>query len=161
MTTQIKKEHFLNLSFPMSPLNIKLVGEDIYVFDEWRSNYYVLTPEEWVRQHTLKYLVGELNYPSNRIALEQTLKYKGMHKRFDAVVYSKSLQSVMLIEFKKATSRLNNKSQMQLASYKEFINTKAYLLTNGLEWRCWIESDNSFTLHHNPPNYNDLLRLYE
>ncbi len=101
-------------------------GKD-YIFCDWRRKYVRLTPEEWVRQHFLHYLVEEMLYPKMLIGVE--LQLQG--RRADAVVYDKTMLPWMLIEFKADTVSLSQQTWDQAAAYNRQLNVKWWVISNG------------------------------
>lgn len=101
------------------------------IFDLIRKKWLVLTPEEWVRQNFVNYLVTSLNYPASLIALEKGIKVGELNKRFDIVVYNNQAQPVLLIECKAPDVVLNQNTVQQVLSYKSVLNASYLIITNG------------------------------
>ncbi len=97
------------------------------VFCDWRRKYVRLTPEEWVRQNFLHRLVDHFGYPMNLIAVEVPLQ----NKRADAIVYTKDLTPLVLIEFKAETVPLTQKTLDQAVVYNRQLNVPYLILHNG------------------------------
>lgn len=108
----------------------------IKIFDFIRKKYVALTPEEWVRQNFLKYLVEVKNYPPSLILLEQTLKVYKRQKRCDAVVYDKKGTPLMIIEFKAPEVAITQKVFDQIARYNIPLNVIYLIVSNGLKHFC-------------------------
>jgi len=108
----------------------------IKIFDFIRKKYVALTPEEWVRQNFLKYLVEVKNYPPSLIFLEQTLKVYKRQKRCDAVVYDKKGGPLMIIEFKAPEVAVTQKVFDQIARYNISLNVIYLIVSNGLKHFC-------------------------
>ena len=100
------------------------------IFDPVRKKYVALTPEEWVRQHILHYLL-EKGYPASLIAIERGIDVNGTSKRFDIVVYSRDSVPYMLIECKAQEEALDHKVVMQAIGYNLTIKAQFLWLTNG------------------------------
>ncbi len=103
------------------------------IFDVIRKKYIVLTPEEWVRQHLIHYLINQMNYPRSLIAVEDGLKVHSMQKRSDLVVYSRQGEIFMVVECKSANIKITQKSMDQLSIYNQRYRARFLALTNGLE----------------------------
>lgn len=101
------------------PFKIKAINGKDQIFDPFRKTWVVLTPEEWVRQNLLQYLVQTLHYPSSLIAVEKEIKLGELSKRFDIVVYKNEL-AWMIIECKEAKVALNEKR------WNKFYNTNKF-----------------------------------
>jgi len=116
-----------------SKYNIKVEEREgvRYVFDEFRRKQVILTPEEWVRQHILHYLVYDRQYPASLIAVERGIELNGLKKRFDIVVFNRSGQAKMIIECKAPGEVLNQKVFEQIAGYNLALNAAYLWVTNG------------------------------
>lgn len=102
------------------------------VFCDWRKKWVRLTPEEAVRQQVLHYLVEQLNYPASLIGVEVAIEVgAGVTKRCDAVVYTPSLQPLMLLEFKAPEVTLTQTTLDQAAVYNTTIRAPYLILANG------------------------------
>lgn len=108
-------------------LHTRLIRGKEYVLCQWRKQFVRLTPEEYVRQSFLHYLVEERSYPKERIAVEV---YLG-GKRADAIVYNQQWQPVMLIEFKAETVALTQKVLDQISIYNRQLHVPFLILHNG------------------------------
>ncbi len=108
-----------------------------FIFDPLRKKYVRLTPEEWVRQHMIHYLIQHLNYPAGLMVSESTLNQKRANRqRFDIFVYNNHKQPHMLIECKATTQKLSAKTLQQVMSYNK--KTIPHLLfTNGIQHFCF------------------------
>jgi hypothetical protein len=91
-----------------------------------------LTPEEWVRQHIIKYLVQDKGYPAGLTRIEASLSVHGFLKRCDVVVFDPDLNPLILVECKAPTVKLDDKTAWQIALYNARIQARILLITNGL-----------------------------
>lgn len=107
------------------------------IFDPFRKKWVVLTPEEWVRQSLLGYLVQKKNYPASLIAVERGIKVGELSRRFDAVVFGREGQPWMLIECKAPGESLDDGPVGQLLSYQSQLGARYILLSNGRVTQCW------------------------
>lgn len=114
----------------------QLTGGTVEIFDPVRKKYLKLTPEEWVRQNFIQYLVNEKDFPQSLVLIEKGLTINRMKKRFDAVVYSKQGQPVVLIEFKSTKVNIDQKVFEQIASYNLQLKVKYLIVSNGLKHYC-------------------------
>jgi len=78
----------LQLNLPEYNFRIKKLDEKLLIFDSQRKRYVSLTPEEWVRQHFIRFLIEEKGYPAAYLAVEKQLSLNGMKKRCDAILYN-------------------------------------------------------------------------
>ncbi len=121
------------LNLPETRLSINKSGSRLMVFDRFRNKQLVLTPEEWVRQNFLVYLVDYLNYPAGLLSIERSLKISGRNKRFDAVFYNKAGYPVLILEFKAPDVKITQAAFNQAAVYNSVLNVNFMIVTNGIE----------------------------
>jgi len=124
------------LNLPTYSFNIKFKEQRKYIFDFIRKKYVLLTPEEWVRQNFLKYLVEEKKYPASLIAVEKEFKLNKLSKRSDVVVYNRLGQPFLIVECKATTVKIDQKVFDQIARYNMKLNVEYLVVTNGLEHYC-------------------------
>jgi hypothetical protein len=115
----------------------------VLIFDSFRRKFVVLTPEEWVRQHFLHYLVSAYEYPPALMSVETGLQYHGLAKRSDILVLDRSGAPFVLIECKAPQIRLNEAVLAQALSYNAIYQAPHVVLTNGHQWPCWALSSES------------------
>ncbi|MEI6152328.1 MAG: type I restriction enzyme HsdR N-terminal domain-containing protein [Chitinophagia bacterium] len=120
------------LQYPSYPFKIKALNGKDQIFDPFRKTWVLLTPEEWVRQNLLQYLVQSLDYPSSLIAVEKEIKLGELSKRFDIVVY-KNEMPWMIIECKEAKVALNEKTMDQILQYQQVLMAQYLFMSNGHE----------------------------
>jgi hypothetical protein len=104
-----------------------------YVFDESRTKWVALTPEEWVRQHFFRYLTLEKGFPKSLIALERKVNINGLSQRFDMLVFDRKGKPLMLAEFKAPGIAISQHVFRQLSRYNEMLSAPYCLVSNGLE----------------------------
>ncbi len=125
------------------------------IFDEVRKKPVALTPEEWVRQHILHYLIYDKQYPKSLIAVERSLDLNGLQKRFDVVVFATDGLPKMLIECKAPEETLNEKVFEQIARYNMKLRVKYLWVTNGASNFC-CKLDGGLVLLDKIPAYAEL-----
>lgn len=103
-----------------------------YIFDRVRKKYIQLTPEEWVRQHIISYLIEEKGVGPGLISIEKGLKYNNLLKRYDLKVYDNELNVVLLIECKAPKIKLSEETFLQSLTYAQADQPKVIMLSNGL-----------------------------
>lgn len=111
------------------------------IFDVWRKQWVRLSPEEWVRQNFVQFLVQEMGYPAQIIALEKELVLNGMKRRFDLLVYDAQHQPWMLVECKATTVALGPEVLEQVLRYNISIPVPYLVITNGAATRAWQKND--------------------
>jgi hypothetical protein len=122
----------IKLNLPNFNFKIKIEKEKEYIYDIFRKKYYLLTPEEWVRQNLLLHLVENFNYPIGRIAIEKKLNVLDNYKRFDAVVYDKMMKPLMLAECKEHNIEIEQSVFNQIGSYNYELKAPFLLVSNGI-----------------------------
>jgi hypothetical protein len=148
----------IQLNFPAFRFAIRTVGEKQEIFDPFRKKYVSLTPEEWVRQHTIQFLVNSLNVPASLMVVEKSLVLNKMKKRADVLVYGNSGMPVMLVECKSPGVKISQKTFDQVARYNMVFKVQYLFITNGLEHFCCIinfDNDTYFFLE-NIPDYKQM-----
>ncbi len=145
------------LNLPTYPIKIKEEEGKQYIFDAIRKKYLVLTPEEWVRQNFIHYLIHDKNYPASLIQIEKGLKLNELQKRADALIYKGSEPSV-LIEFKAPKVKITQEVFEQIGRYNSIFKVPYLIVSNGLEHYCArIDFEkNSFKFLDRVPIYNSL-----
>lgn len=121
----------IKIAYPPYQHKIKKELEKELIFDEIRKQWIVLTPEEWVRQNFLHYLIQVKNYPASLIAVEKEIFLGDVKKRFDVVVYDKNTKPWMLIECKEMNVPLNNAVLSQVLRYNINLRVPYLVITNG------------------------------
>ncbi len=92
-----------------------------------------MTPEEWVRQHLIHYLIDHLNYPKSLIRIEDGLKINKMQKRSDVLVYDRNGNVFLVVECKSFNVRLSQSTSEQLSAYNQYYKSRHLAVTNGKE----------------------------
>jgi len=118
------------LIYPSYPFKIEQQSGKDHIFDPFRKIWVLLTPEEWVRQNILQYLVQACQYPSTLIAVEKTIQLGELKKRFDVVVY-KNEKPWMIIECKEAKVEIGEKTLLQILQYQQVLEANYLIITNG------------------------------
>ncbi|MCA0428067.1 MAG: type I restriction enzyme HsdR N-terminal domain-containing protein [Bacteroidetes bacterium] len=106
-------------------------GNQLRIWDRIRKKWVVLTPEEWVRQHVICYLIQN-NWPASRLSVERQLEVNGLKKRFDVLVFNQQGNPELLVECKAPEIELSEETMLQIATYNTRINANFLLVTNGL-----------------------------
>jgi hypothetical protein len=120
----------LNLP-PIQPILLEKEGK-MLIFDSLRKKYLFLSPEEWVRQHWISFLINELNFPKGLVSLEKGLKYNQLQKRTDLVIWDNSMNPYLLVECKAPKIKLSQKTLEQACLYQKELQTKFLILSNGI-----------------------------
>jgi len=121
----------IKIEYPPYQPKIKKELDKEYIFDEVRRQWVLLTPEEWVRQNFLQYLIVGKKYPSSLIAVEKEIFLEDVKKRFDIVVYDRNTQPWMLIECKEMNVVLDKAVLNQVLRYNINLQVPYLVITNG------------------------------
>lgn len=124
------------LNLPQYEIKIGGESERPTIFDVLRRKYVALTPEEWVRQHFIHFLVEHKGYPSALLANEIELRVGEKHLRCDSILYNKVLQPRMIIEYKAPTVKIGQKVFDQISTYNLILHVDYLIVSNGLEHYC-------------------------
>jgi len=134
------------LNLPPYPFKISDDNGLLSLFDEIRKKNIILTPEEWVRQHFVQYLIRQKGYPRSLIRLEGGLKLNGLQKRTDIVVFDSSGQRILIVECKAPSVSIDQKTFDQVARYNMVHKVSLLAVSNGLQhYYC--------TINHEKRNY--------
>jgi len=131
-----KYEKMLQLNLPNYNFRIKKQDEKFLIFDSQRKRWVSLTPEEWVRQHFIRFLIEEKNYPAAYLAIEKQLIMNGLKKRCDAILYNKTADPVVIIEFKSPEVVISQAVFDQVAVYNAKLKVDYLIISNGIEHYC-------------------------
>jgi hypothetical protein len=123
----LQKLNFSDYSF-----RFKNSENKVSIFDDIRKKFILLTPEEWVRQHVIRFLIDEKKYPQSYINVEKVVKINGMNKRYDLIVYNKDGSIFLLIECKAPEISLDQNTFDQIARYNMILKASYLMVTNGL-----------------------------
>lgn len=120
----------ITINYPVPDFKLKKEQGKDMIFDECRKQWILLTPEEWVRQNFLQYLIKEKKYPASLIAVEREIMLGDLKKRFDIVVFKNALPW-MIIECKEMEVELSEAVIKQILNYNITLQVKYLVITNG------------------------------
>ncbi len=126
------------LNLPSYQFKLKQNGVRTQIFDVIRKKYVALTPEEWVRQNFLQYLIQEKKFPASLIAVEAGLKYNQLQKRMDVLVYDKQGSPHLIVECKAPEVKISQDVFDQIARYNMVFKVKYLIVTNGINHFCCL-----------------------
>lgn len=124
------------LNLPDFEYKLKKAEGKVWIFDVIRKKFVWLTPEEWVRQHMLNFLIVELQYPKSLMKVEGGLKYNTLHKRSDILVRDRNGLPWMLVECKSPSTKINRLALEQASAYNATHRAKYLVVSNGLTTVC-------------------------
>jgi hypothetical protein len=134
----------IKTEFPKDQLKIQQRENVNQIFDAIRKKWVVLTPEEWVRQNMLQYLLSIKKYPASLIAIEKEIRLGTLKKRCDIVVYDRTSQPWMIIECKEMKVSLSEKTMEQILRYHQALPASYLVITNGSFCRGFQKSEDRF-----------------
>ena len=121
-----------SLNFPPYKFRFKSSENKVAVFDELRKKFFLLTPEEWVRQHVVQFLLQEKKFPKSLLNVEKQLKLNGLTKRYDVVSYKPDGSIHLVVECKAASVPITQETFDQIARYNLTLRAEYLMVTNGL-----------------------------
>jgi len=122
-----------NLNLPTYSFKIKSKENILYIFDILRKKNVVLTPEEWVRQNYIQFLISEKKYPKSHIAIEKQLKINNLVKRTDILIFDKNGLPYIIVECKSPKVKITQDVFDQIAKYNLKLKAKYLIVTNGIK----------------------------
>lgn len=131
-----------------------------FIFDIIRRQYVALTPEEWVRQHFVHFLISEKGYPQSLMANEVQLKLNGMSRRCDTVAYDRTLRPRVIVEYKAPTVNITQQVFDQICRYNMVLQVDYLIVSNGLAHYC-CKVDNTthtYTFLKDIPSYEEVVK---
>jgi type I site-specific restriction endonuclease len=148
------------LNLPLAELKTRTLNGKTEVFDHVRRSYVTLTPEEWVRQHFIHYLIADRLVTEGLIAVEKQIKVNRLSKRCDIVVHFPNGKPVMVVECKAPHIRITKDTFNQAIRYNLALNIRYIVLTNGMNHFCF-ELDyekQSYVQMNFIPSYCEMIR---
>lgn len=142
----------IKISYPSYPFKIETREDKEYIFDPLRKKWIRLTPEEWVRQNFLQYLIQVKQYPAALIAIEKEIQIGELKKRFDILVY-KNDHPWLLIECKEMNVPISESVMQQLLRYQITVQADYLIVTNGNETRGIGKKNDQFIALNAIPSY--------
>lgn len=134
----------LPLSFPTYDFRFRNDNGRTTVFDEIRRKFVVMTPEEWVRQHVVRFLMKDRGFPKSLINVEKMLRVNGLTRRYDVVVFNPDGSIRVLVECKAPEVAITQSVFDQIARYNLTMDAEFLMVTNGLShYYCKLDYENS------------------
>ena len=141
--------------------NVRTCSKDgkTMIFDILRNKYVALTPEEWVRQHFVNYLINYKGYPKSLMNNEVKIIQNGITRRCDTILYGQDLNPRLIIEYKSTDIKITQKVFDQITRYNMVLNVDFLIVSNGIEhYCCKINyAEKSYSFLQDIPEYNSLI----
>ena len=149
----------LELNLPPFDKKITKKDDKAFILDVIRRQYVALTPEEWVRQHFVHFLIQYKGYPQSLMANEVQLKLNGMSRRCDTVVYDRALRPRVIIEYKAPSVSITQRVFEQICRYNIVLQVDYLIVSNGLaHYCCKVDYANrSYTFVEDIPEYSNIV----
>jgi hypothetical protein len=143
----------LSINYPEPSFQIRRDAGKEIIFDPVRKKWLLLTPEEWVRQNFVQYLIQVKKYPAALIAMEKVIKLGELKKRFDILVYDHNHVPWMMIECKAPAIKLDESVLHQLLRYHISVPTGLLIISNGDNTYGWEKKERSLNLIAELPDW--------
>ena len=151
----------LQLNLPLFEPKLKKIKDEIFIFDLIRKKHLLLTPEEWVRQNFLNYLINEKHYPQSLMENEALIKLNNMSRRCDTVVYNNRLEPLAIVEYKRPDVKIDQTVFDQIVRYNIVLRVDFLIVSNGLShFCCKMNYENqTYDFLEAIPDYEELRKL--
>lgn len=126
----------LSLNLPSFPVKVSKKAGKLYIWDPLRLKAVALTPEEWVRQHFVNYLITEKEYPQSLLANEVAIHLNGTSKRCDTIIYDHFLLPLAIVEYKAPYVEMTTDVFDQIARYNIALRVQYLIVSNGMRHFC-------------------------
>lgn len=141
------------ISYPDPSFRVKKKDGKEFIFDPLRKKWLILTPEEWVRQNFISFLLVEKKYPASLIALEKEINLGELKKRFDILVYDSLHRPWLMVECKSMEIKLDEAVMQQVLRYTISTPVTFIIITNGIQTKAWEKNDNGLVELTDIPQY--------
>lgn len=156
--SEIENQNYPQLNLPKADLKFRREGDVLKVFDSLRKKYIVLTPEEFVRQHFVNFLIHDRHYPSSIISNEIGIELNGTRKRCDTVVFQRDATPLIIVEYKAPGVNITQDVFDQIVRYNMKLKAKYLIVSNGMNHYCCVVDYDANSYHFIPqiPDYRDV-----
>ncbi|WP_321374275.1 type I restriction enzyme HsdR N-terminal domain-containing protein [uncultured Draconibacterium sp.] len=143
------------LNLPEYTFRTKTENDKTWIFDSIRKKFMVLTPEEWVRQNFIQYLIQEKRYPQNLMAVEKQVLVNQQQRRFDLLIYQRNGTPFLIAEFKAPNVKITQNAFDQVVRYNMALRVKRVVVSNGMQhFACEIDYEkNSYSFLKEIPTF--------
>lgn len=150
----------LSLNLPKYETKICERDGKLQIFDQLRKCHVALTPEEWVRQHFVNFLIESRGFPAALMANEVAITVNGMKRRCDTVVYDRQLQPRVIVEYKAPTVKITKEVFAQISRYNLTLKVDYLIVSNGLQHYCCRMDypNNSYSFLQEIPEYTKIVQ---
>ena len=150
----------------LPPFDVKLRRDEDYrrggleIFDRLRQKWVALTPEEWVRQHFVNFLIEYRGFPAHLMANEVALTLNNTARRADTMVFTRTLNHLCVVEYKAPDIEITQKVFDQIARYNSVVEAPFLIVSNGLRHFCCRYNGSGYDFLRDIPAYADMVSDY-
>lgn len=146
------------LNLPTYSFSVKSEQGRSYIFDAFRRKYVLLTPEEWVRQHFLQYLVREKGFPASLISVEKEFRFNRMKKRTDILAHNRQGEPLFMVECKAPSVPVSREVFDQIGLYNLAYRVPWLVVTNGMKHYCcrFDEKEGKYRFTERIPDWHEV-----
>ncbi len=146
------------LNLPSGSFKITKTHDRYKIFDVIRHKYVSLTPEEWVRQHMVHYLIHHKHYPAGLTAVEHLVRINQLRQRADVVMYDRNRQPLLIVECKAPSVAITSGVFEQALRYNMVLGVRVVVVSNGMtHLAAKLDGKGGFELMDHIPNYPELV----
>ncbi len=126
----------MELNLPSFDIRLQRDDEGVKIFDRLRKKFIILTPEEWVRQHFVNYLINHKGFPESLMANEIGITLNGTRRRCDTVVFDKHGSPMVIVEYKASSIVISQSTFDQIVRYNMVLHARYLIVSNGMNHYC-------------------------
>jgi hypothetical protein len=148
------------LKLPSYSFRIEVKNGKQVIFDDNRRKWLTLTPEEWVRQHFMRFLATEKKFPKPLMAIEKKVLINGLSQRFDLLVYDRTGNPLLIAEFKSPDVPIDQTTFNQASRYNDVLRAPYFLISNGMvHFVCKLDFENRTTRYLDEiPSFDEMIQ---
>ena len=148
------------LNLPSYNFRLKKDDGQNRIFDEIRKKFVALTPEEWVRQHFIRFLIDKKNVPAGLMILEKQIIMNTMARRPDILIHNKQGEPILIVECKASEVEITQDAFDQIARYNSVLKVPYLVVTNGMRHYCCRMDyrDNTYRFLEDIPDYDEMIK---
>ena len=147
------------LNLPEYSFRYKNSGEKVFIFDSLRKKFVRLTPEEWVRQNFLQFLISEKKYSPSLLTVEAAVNINGNTQRADLIVFNRRAEPILVAEFKAPEVKISQQTFDQIARYNMQLKVNFLIVSNGMQHYCCRLNfeENTYAFLPEIPGFDEIL----
>lgn len=149
----------MRLNLPAFEVQVRQASDGMaQIYDRLREKYVALTPEEWVRQHFVNFLIEHRHYPPSFMANEVGLVHNGCRRRCDTVIYDRKARPAAIVEYKAPNIEITDRTFDQIVRYNMVLGVHVLIVSNGLKHYCCrcMPVEDKYAFMRDIPAWEDL-----